>query len=105
MISLTQSILNQPATPPFEKMARIPGGTFLMGSDKHYPEEAPAHKVSVGAFWMDQYAVTNTEFRRFVDATGHVTVAERQADPAQYPGKTRDAGAFIGGFPQGFAGR
>jgi formylglycine-generating enzyme len=31
-----------------EGMAWIPGGTFLMGSDRHYPEEAPAHKVAVG---------------------------------------------------------
>jgi formylglycine-generating enzyme required for sulfatase activity len=67
-------------------MVRIPGGTFLMGSDNHYPEEAPAHKVSVGAFWMDRHAVTNRDFRRFAEATGHVTSAERSADPAQYPG-------------------
>ena len=57
-----------------------------MGSDAHYPEEAPTHKVRVGAFWMDKYAVTNAEFRRFVDATGYVTLAERPADPANYPG-------------------
>ena len=30
--------------PPSENMVWIPGGTFLMGSDKHYPEEAPAHR-------------------------------------------------------------
>ncbi len=86
MTSLTDQILQQPAKPPSEKMAWIPGGTFLMGSDKHYPEEAPAHKASVGAFWMDQYAVTNADFRKFVEATGHVTLSERPADPAQYPG-------------------
>ena len=34
-------------------MVRIPGGTFRMGSDRHYPEEAPVHRVSVGAFWID----------------------------------------------------
>jgi formylglycine-generating enzyme required for sulfatase activity len=67
-------------------MIRIPGGTFLMGSDKHYPEEAPAHKVSVGAFAIDRHAVTNREFEAFVDATGHVTSAERRVDPALYPG-------------------
>ncbi|TIL39582.1 MAG: formylglycine-generating enzyme family protein, partial [Mesorhizobium sp.] len=38
---------------PFLNMVWIPGGTFLMGSDKHYPEEAPAHSVTVGGFWMD----------------------------------------------------
>ena len=78
--------LAPPPKAPFEKMAWIPGGTFMMGSDKHYPEEAPPHKVSVGAFWMDQYAVTNADFRRFVEATSHVTLVERPADPALYPG-------------------
>jgi formylglycine-generating enzyme required for sulfatase activity len=47
-----------------------------MGSDRHYAEEAPAHRVSVGAFHIDRHAVTNAEFRRFVEATGHVTSAE-----------------------------
>ena len=57
-----------------------------MGSDKHYPEEAPAHRVAVGAFWMDEHTVTNTEFRRFVDATGYVTLAEKPANADDYPG-------------------
>jgi formylglycine-generating enzyme required for sulfatase activity len=57
-----------------------------MGSDRHYPEEAPAHNVKVAGFWMSPYAVTNADFARFVDATGHVTVAERPADPSDYPG-------------------
>ena len=67
-------------------MVRIPGATFLMGSDDHYPEEAPAHKVTVGGFWMDAGPVTNREFGRFVRKTGYVTVAERAPDPAEYPG-------------------
>ena len=75
-----------PSRPPAENMVWIPGGTFLMGSDRHYPEEAPAHKVKVPGFWIGAYAVTNAEFARFVDATGYVTVAERPADPADYPG-------------------
>jgi len=69
-----------------EGMVRIPGGTFLMGSDKHYPEEKPAHEVSVGGFWMDQYAVTTAQFSRFIDASGYVTSAERPPNPADYPG-------------------
>lgn len=72
--------------PPFEGMKWIPGGAFLMGSDNHYPEEAPAHRVSVPGFWMDQYAVTNREFSRFVDETSYVTLAERPANPDDYPG-------------------
>jgi formylglycine-generating enzyme required for sulfatase activity len=67
-------------------MVRIPGGNFVMGSNHHYPEEAPAHKVRVGCFWMDRHTVTNAEFKRFADATGHVTTAERPANPDEYPG-------------------
>ncbi|WP_144898611.1 formylglycine-generating enzyme family protein [Luteimonas cucumeris] len=67
-------------------MVHIPGGDFMMGSNDHYPEEKPAHKVSVGAFWMDRHVVTNRDFARFVAATGHVTLAEKPADAADYPG-------------------
>jgi formylglycine-generating enzyme len=67
-------------------MIRIPGGTFRMGSDKHYPEEAPAHRVTVDGFWMDRHPVTNRQFRAFVRATRHVTVAEITPDPKDYPG-------------------
>ncbi|HEX2929528.1 MAG TPA: SUMF1/EgtB/PvdO family nonheme iron enzyme, partial [Candidatus Binatia bacterium] len=67
-------------------MIWIPGGSFLMGSDKHYPEEAPAHPVTVDGFWMDQYVVTNDDFRRFVEATKYVTLAEQPPNAADYPG-------------------
>lgn len=67
-------------------MVWVPGGAFLMGSNDFYPEERPAHRVAVDGFWMDEHPVTNAEFRRFVAATGHVTVAERAPDPADYPG-------------------
>ena len=67
-------------------MIHIPGGTFRMGSDKHYPDEAPVHRVTVDAFWIDRTPVTNHEFRKFVDATGYVTFAEIAPDPKDYPG-------------------
>ncbi len=67
-------------------MVWVPGDTFLMGSDDFYPEEGPVHRVSVSGFWMDEHAVTAAEYRRFVSATGYVTIAERAPDPAQYPG-------------------
>ncbi|WP_457095732.1 formylglycine-generating enzyme family protein [Lysobacter sp. P5_B9] len=75
-----------PAEAPYPEMVWIPGGTYRMGSDHHYPEEAPAHRVRVDAFWMDVAPVTNAQFRRFVEATGHVTFCEIPPDPAQYPG-------------------
>src|SRR6185436_16324545 len=53
--------------PPFEGMVWIPGGTFLMGSNDHYPEEAPTHSVSVNGFWMDAHTVTNARFSSFVE--------------------------------------
>ena len=52
----------QTSAPPAPNMARIPGGSFLMGSDHHYPEEAPAHEVTVDGFWIDRFTVTNAEF-------------------------------------------
>ena len=66
-------------------MQWIPGGTFRMGSQDHYPEERPVHDVAVDGFWIDDHQVTVGEFRRFVKATGHVSVAERPLEPADYP--------------------
>lgn len=67
-------------------MIWIAGGVFRMGSDRHYPEEAPVHRVAVDGFWIDRHPVTNAQFQQFVEATGHVTVAEIPPDPADYPG-------------------
>jgi formylglycine-generating enzyme required for sulfatase activity len=67
-----------------EGMARLPAGEFTMGSDAFYPEEAPVRRVAVEGFSIDERPVTVAEFRRFVKATGHVTVAERPLDP--FPG-------------------
>jgi formylglycine-generating enzyme len=67
-------------------MAWVPGGTFRMGSECHYPEEAPAREVTVDGFWIDRRQTTNREFAAFVEATGYVTVAERPLDPADFPG-------------------
>jgi formylglycine-generating enzyme len=74
------------AAPVSETMAWIPGGEFLMGADSTYPEEAPAHRVRVDGFWMDRFTVTNAEFERFVAETGYVTLAEKPANAADYPG-------------------
>ena len=76
----------EPAPECTTDMAWIPGGTFRMGSDHHYPEEAPAHRVSVDGFWIDRTPVTNRQFKTFVKATGHVTTAQIVPDPADYPG-------------------
>src|SRR5258708_6412755 len=67
-------------------MVRIPGGTFRMGSNEHYPEEAPVHRVTVDGFRIDRTPVTNRQFKEFVKATGHITFAEIPPDPRDYPG-------------------
>src|SRR5580704_18107189 len=69
-----------------DDMVLITGGTFLMGSDHHYPEEAPAHRVTVESFWIDPTPVTNRQFKRFVLATGYKSTAEILPDPKDYPG-------------------
>jgi formylglycine-generating enzyme len=75
-----------PGEAPFPDMTWVPGGTYWMGSDHHYPEEAPAHQVTVSGFWMDRFTVTNMQYARFVEATRYVTVAERPLNSADYPG-------------------
>jgi formylglycine-generating enzyme len=71
---------------PDQEMVWIPGGTFRMGSDKHYPEEGPTHAATVAGFWMDKCTVTNEQFARFVGATGYVTLAEKAPRAEDYPG-------------------
>jgi formylglycine-generating enzyme required for sulfatase activity len=80
-----------PQSPAYEMsrhsdMVWISGGTFRMGSDSHYAEEAPVHRVTVDGFWIDRTPVTNRQFRNFVHATGYVTYAEIAPDPKDYPG-------------------
>jgi len=71
---------------PDSGMASIPGGTFRMGSDRHYAEERPARRVGVDGFRIGRAPVSNAEFTRFIEATGYVTTAEMVPDFALYPG-------------------
>lgn len=95
--SIRQKRPSTPAVAPSE-MVHIAGGTFRMGSDGHYPEERPVHRVTVDGFFMDVTPVTNAQFRAFVEATGYVTVAEVAPDPKDYPGARPDmlkAGSLV----------
>ncbi len=67
-----------------DKMIWVPGGSFVMGDDPHYPEEGPPRTVSVKGFWIDAHEVTNAQFAAFVRATGYRTMAER--DPPKLAG-------------------
>jgi formylglycine-generating enzyme len=91
---------------PYEKLGMVwlEGGTMTMGSDRFYPEEAPARKVRVDPFWVDATPVTNAQYAAFVAATGHVTLAELPPDPAQYPGilpQYLEAGSLVFEMPPG----
>jgi len=59
--------------PDHPNMIWIGGGTFRMGSDNHYAEEAPVHRVAVDGFWVDRHPVTNRQFKEFVNATASTT--------------------------------
>jgi len=65
-------------------MVWIPGGTFLQGAVPHdkiaMMLEKPQHKVTVDGFYMDITEVTNAQFKKFIDSTGYITVAERKVD-------------------------
>jgi formylglycine-generating enzyme required for sulfatase activity len=69
-----------PEAPP--GMVWVPGGEFTMGTDSDlgWADEKPAHRVRVDGFWMDETEVTNAQFRKFVEATGYVTTAEKPPD-------------------------
>jgi formylglycine-generating enzyme len=75
-----------------------------MGSESHYPDERPVHRVTVDGFWMDRYPVTNLRFRKFVEAAGHVTFAEIPPRADDYPGAKPEmlyAGSLVFVKPQG----
>jgi formylglycine-generating enzyme required for sulfatase activity len=59
-----------------------------MGSDDHYQEERSSGPVTVDAFCLDQYEVTNAQFARFVEETGYVTVAEKPLPAEDFPNLT-----------------
>lgn len=82
---MSESTSSDPSAPPAAEMAWVPTGSFLMGSEDFYPEERPVRLVHVDGFWIDTQPVTVAAFRRFVKATGYVTLAERPPDPDQYP--------------------
>uniref|UniRef100_A0A2K6KY20 Sulfatase modifying factor 1 n=2 Tax=Rhinopithecus TaxID=542827 RepID=A0A2K6KY20_RHIBE len=58
------------------KMVPIPAGVFTMGTDDPQIKqdgEAPARRVTIDAFYMDAYEVSNAEFEKFVNSTGYLT--------------------------------
>jgi formylglycine-generating enzyme len=73
-----------------DDLVTVAAQTAILGSDDHYPEEAPAREVTVAAFGIQRHPVTNARFAEFVAATGYLTVAERPLNPADHPGAPRE---------------
>jgi formylglycine-generating enzyme required for sulfatase activity len=71
-------------------MVWIPGGTAMLGDDDGAPDEQPAHSVTIDGFWMDRTEVTNTAFKKFVDAMGYLTIAERTPKREDFKGLMAD---------------
>ena len=80
------------------EMARIPAGEFLMGADNTpFERERPVHRVYVSEFYIVKYVVSNAEYKRFTDASGH-------RPPINYRGERSEYTLWKGGsFPPGIA--
>lgn len=65
-----------------EGMVWIKGGEYMMGAadGEGRPDEYPQHKVKLDGFWIDITEVTNAQFKKFTDATGYITTAEKKPD-------------------------
>ncbi|HVT89178.1 MAG TPA: formylglycine-generating enzyme family protein [Tepidisphaeraceae bacterium] len=81
-VSSRRAVNSDPPGPAPLGMKWIPAGEFVMGTSdlSRQPNERGAHRVKLDGFWMDAHDVTNAEFRRFVEVTGYVTVAEKPVD-------------------------
>ncbi|AZU05115.1 hypothetical protein X907_2604 [Glycocaulis alkaliphilus] len=73
--------LPDPAAPA-SGMIWVPAGTVQLGSEDFFPEERPVRSADVDGFWIGIHEVTNGEFAAFVEATGYVTLAEREGPDA-----------------------
>jgi formylglycine-generating enzyme required for sulfatase activity len=51
----------------------VPAGEFRMGSDENTEDEKPAHNVFLDAFKIARVPITNSQYRLFVEATGHTS--------------------------------
>ncbi len=65
-----------PASVP-EDMVLVPAGEFIMGNNNDFydndNDEMPRHVVNLPSFYINKYPVTNYQYKKFVDATGHKT--------------------------------
>jgi len=67
------------------EMVLIPAGEFIMGTDERLPDEGPQHRVTLPAFRIDKYEVTNLQYKKFNDET-------RGRSPRHWRNRTFPAG-------------
>ena len=73
--------------PPGPRHGVDPGRDVRDGLRRALRGGATGSRVEVDGFWIADHQVTVAEFRRFVKATGHVTVAERRSRARRLPGR------------------
>jgi formylglycine-generating enzyme required for sulfatase activity len=56
-----------------DSMVIIPGGSFAMGTnlERTDAQDHPQHTVTLPAYKIDKYPVTNAQYARFIAASGH----------------------------------
>jgi formylglycine-generating enzyme required for sulfatase activity len=81
-VKTTDSLVATSVTASTEGMVWIKGGEYMMGAadGEGRPDEYPQHKVKLDGFWIDITEVTNAQFKKFTDATGYITTAEKKPD-------------------------
>ncbi|MBI4833045.1 MAG: SUMF1/EgtB/PvdO family nonheme iron enzyme [Candidatus Lindowbacteria bacterium] len=89
----TDALPPQPANTP-EHMVYVPAGEFIMGSESEFSDQRPRRKVTLDAYFIDMYEISNTEYKKFVDATGHSApfVEEFWAEPFNWRNETYPPG-------------
>lgn len=72
-LSEVEALLPKEKWAELDSMVLIPAGEFLMGTDfeRADAQDRPQHKVTLPAYWVDKYPVTNAQYAKFVAATSH----------------------------------
>ncbi len=88
-------VVKPPAPKPPAGMALIQGGKFMMGRDDGSPDEGPVHEVEINSFYLDITEVTNQEYKKFVDATGHPAPKNWKFNGSYAPDEARLPVTFV----------
>ena len=73
----------------------VPAGAFLMGSNNGVADERPPHTVTLQAYWIHKFPVTNAQFDEFVHATGYQDQTRGDWRSAFTPGKEKHPVVFV----------